>query len=45
MPTRVCDMGEPTLSSVRSGQLLKGPLARRDESAELLNLVSDTKVK
>ena len=43
MPTKVCDMSEPTFSSV--GQLLKGPLAQRGESVELLNLVSDTKVK
>ena len=43
MPTRVCDMSEPTLSS--AGQLLKGWLAQRGESVELLNRVSDTKVK
>ena len=29
----------------RSGQLLKGSVAQRGESVELLNRVSDTKVK
>ncbi len=37
---------ERTKSSlVHARQLLRGPLAQRGESAELLNLASDTKVK